>query len=133
MPVRASVIIVTFNSSGVIRACLSSLAPDVQAGLLEVIVVDNASADGTPDLVLRDFPWAVVVAGRENLGYSKGVNVGIREARARYLFILNPDTVVRRGATSKLIEFMETNPSAGIAGPKLVFQDGSVQLSCRRS
>lgn len=132
MPVRASVIIVTFNSSGVVRACLASLASDVQAGLLEVIVVDNASADGTPDLVRREFPWAVVIAGRENLGYSKGVNVGIREARARYLFILNPDTVVRRGSVSKLIEFMETNPHAGIAGPKLVFQDGSVQLSCRR-
>jgi GT2 family glycosyltransferase len=84
VPVRASVIIVTYNSSGVIRACLASLAADVQAGLLEAIVVDNASADGTPDLVRREFPWAVVIAGAENLGYSKGVNVGIREAHARY-------------------------------------------------
>ena len=94
---RVSVIIVTYNSARVIGACLSSLVPDVQSGLVEVIVVDNASADGTPDLVRRDFPWARVVAGNENLGYSKGVNVGIREARTRYLFILNPDTVVKRG------------------------------------
>jgi GT2 family glycosyltransferase/lipopolysaccharide/colanic/teichoic acid biosynthesis glycosyltransferase len=132
MAVRVSVIIVTYNSSGVIRACLSSLAPDVQSGLAEVIVVDNASADETPDLVRREFPWAKLIAGRDNLGYSKGVNVGIRDARARYLFILNPDTVVRRGTVAKLVEFMDSNPKAGIAGPKLVFQDGSVQPSCRR-
>lgn len=129
---RVSVIIVTYNSAGVIRACLSSLAGDVQSGALEVIVVDNASADGTPDLVRREFPWTTVIAGRENLGYSKGVNVGIREARARYLYILNPDTVVRRGSVAKLVEFMDANPKVGIAGPKLVFQDGTVQLSCRR-
>lgn len=129
---RVSVIIVTYNSTGVIGACLSSLAADVQAGALEVIVVDNASADGTPDFVRREFPWARVIAGRENLGYSKGVNVGIREARARYLYILNPDTVVRRGSVAKLAEFMDANPKVGIAGPKLVFQDGTVQLSCRR-
>lgn len=129
---RVSVIIVTYNSSGVIRACLNALGADAQSGLLEVIVVDNASADGTPDLVRREFPWAIVMGGRDNLGYSKGVNVGIREARARYLFILNPDTVVKRGATAKLVDFMDGNPGVGIAGPKLVFQDGSVQLSCRR-
>ncbi len=129
---RVSVIIVTYNSAGVVRACLASLAADVQSGLAEVIVVDNASADGTPDLVRREFPWATVIAGRENLGYSKGVNVGIRQARARYLFILNPDTVVKRGATTRLVEFMDKNPGVGIAGPKLAFQDGTVQLSCRR-
>ncbi len=129
---RVSVIIVTYNSANVIRACLASLAAEVQAGVLEVIVVDNASADGTPGLVRTEFPWARVMAGNDNLGYSKGVNVGIREARARYLFILNPDTVVKRGAVAKLVEFMDQNPRAGIAGPKLVFQDGSVQPSCRR-
>ncbi len=130
--VRVSIIIVTYNSSRVIGACLTSLAADAQSGTLEVIVVDNASADGTPDFVRREFPWAKVIAGNENLGYSKGVNVGIREARARYLFILNPDTVVKRGAVAKLIDYMDQNPAVGIAGPKLVFQDGSVQLSCRR-
>jgi len=129
---RVSAIIVTYHSAGVIRACLAALAPDVQSGLLEVIVVDNASADGTPDLVRAEFPWATLFATGENLGYSKGVNVGIREARARYLFILNPDTVVKRGTVSKLVDFMDANPRAGIAGPKLVFEDGSVQLSCRR-
>lgn len=127
-----SVIIVTYNSSGVIGACLDSLAAGAAAGDLEVIVVDNASADGTAGFVRERYPWVQVHAGRENLGYSKGVNIGIRRARGNYLFILNPDTVVRRGAVQRLVDFMEETPDAGIVGPRLVFHDGSVQLSCRR-
>jgi len=130
--VNVSTIIVTFNSAGVIRACLDSLAADAAAGAMEVIVVDNASGDGTPALVVREYPWVRLIASRENLGYSKGVNLGIRSATGRFLFILNPDTVVRRGAVQKLVDFMERTPDAGIVGPKLVFHDGSVQLSCRR-
>ncbi len=129
---QTSVIIVTYNSAGVIGACLDSLAAEAAAGMLEVVVVDNASADGTPDVVRERYPWATLHAGRENLGYSKGVNIGIRRARGRYLFILNPDTVVRRGSVQKLVDFMERTPDAGIVGPKLVFHDGTVQLSCRR-
>jgi GT2 family glycosyltransferase/lipopolysaccharide/colanic/teichoic acid biosynthesis glycosyltransferase len=130
--VTVSVIIVTYNSAGVIRACLDSLAADAGSGLVEVLVVDNASADDTVAVVRRDYPWATVFAGRENLGYSKGVNLGIQRARGRFVLILNPDTVVRKGAVRRLIDFVERTPDAGIAGPKLVFHDGSVQLSCRR-
>ena len=129
---QTSVIIVTYNSAGVVGACLDSLAGEAAAGQLEVVVVDNASADGTPGLVRDRYPWVVLHAGRENLGYSKGVNVGIRRARGRFLFILNPDTVVRKGAIQKLVDFMERTPDAGIVGPRLVFHDGTVQLSCRR-
>lgn len=127
-----SVIIVTYNSAGVIGACLESLAAEAASGLLEVIVADNASADDSAGVVGRSFPWAQVIAGTENLGYSRGVNLGIRRARGRYLFILNPDTVVRRGAIRRLIEFVERTPDAGVVGPRLVFHDGTVQFSCRR-
>lgn len=126
-----SVIIVTYNSRDVIRACLDSLAAPATLQM-EVIVVDNASSDGTPDLVAQAYPAVRLIAGRENLGYSKGVNVGIRAASGRYLLVLNPDTVVRSGAVQKLVDFMERTPDAGIVAPKLVFQDGTVQLSCRR-
>ncbi|HEX5133434.1 MAG TPA: glycosyltransferase [Candidatus Krumholzibacteria bacterium] len=129
---QTSVIIVTYNSSRVIGACLDSLAAEAAAGVLEVIVVDNASSDGTADMLVREYPWVTVHAGRENLGYSKGVNIGIRRARGRFLYILNPDTVVRRGSVQKLIDFMNRTPDAGIVGPRLVFHDGTVQLSCRR-
>lgn len=129
---QVSVVIVTYNSARVIDACLDSLVSEAAAGLLEAIVVDNASADDTVERVRRGYPWARLVAGRENLGYSKGVNAGIRLAGGRYLLILNPDTVVRRGSIQKLLEFAERTPDAGIVGPKLVFHDGTVQLSCRR-
>jgi len=130
--VTVSVVIVTYHSARVIRACLESLAAEVTAGLAEVIVVDNASADDSVEIVRRDFPWAILAPQDENLGYSKGVNLGIQRACGRFLLILNPDTVVRRGALRRLIEFIEKTPDAGIVGPKLVFHDGSVQLSCRR-
>jgi GT2 family glycosyltransferase/lipopolysaccharide/colanic/teichoic acid biosynthesis glycosyltransferase len=130
--VTVSIIIVTYNSAKVIRACLDSLAAEVSSGLAEVIVVDNASPDDSVRVVRENYPWAALVAGRENLGYSKGVNLGIQRARGRFLLILNPDTVVRRGTLRRLIDFMEKTPDAGIVAPKLVFHDGTVQLSCRR-
>jgi GT2 family glycosyltransferase/lipopolysaccharide/colanic/teichoic acid biosynthesis glycosyltransferase len=130
--VHTSVIIVTYNSAGVIGACLDSLAGDAGAGHIEVIVVDNASSDQTVALVRDRYPWVRVHAGRENLGYSKGVNIGIRLARGTFLLILNPDTVVKRDSIRRMVDFMEKTPDAGIVGPRLVFRDGTVQLSCRR-
>jgi GT2 family glycosyltransferase/lipopolysaccharide/colanic/teichoic acid biosynthesis glycosyltransferase len=130
--VTVSIVIVTYNSAGVVGACLDSLAADVSSGLAEVIVVDNASPDDSVQTVRRGYPWARLIAGRENLGYSKGVNLGIQHARGKFVLILNPDTVVRRGTLRRLIDFVERTPDAGIVGPKLVFHDGTVQLSCRR-
>jgi GT2 family glycosyltransferase/lipopolysaccharide/colanic/teichoic acid biosynthesis glycosyltransferase len=131
-PVEVSVVIVSYNSADVIGPCLESLRSHDCAASTEVIVVDNASTDGTPDLVRREHPWVTLVAGSENLGYSRGVNVGIRRASGRYFFILNPDTVVRGDSIRRLVDFMERTPDAGIVGPKLVYLDGNVQPSCRR-
>jgi len=130
--VTVSIIIVTYNSARVIGACLESLAAECASGLAEAIVVDNASADDSVRVVRDRFPWATVIESGDNLGYSKGVNLGIQSARGRFLLILNPDTVVRRGTLRRLIDFVEKTPDAGIVGPKLVFHDGTVQLSCRR-
>jgi GT2 family glycosyltransferase/lipopolysaccharide/colanic/teichoic acid biosynthesis glycosyltransferase len=130
--VDVSIIIVSYNSSSDLEPCLRSIRDQTFAGETEVIVVDNASTDGSPDMVREKFPWVTLIAGNENLGYSKGVNVGIRRARGRYFFILNPDTVVRRDSIQKLADFMDHTPDAGIVGPKLVFHDGNVQYSCRR-
>jgi GT2 family glycosyltransferase/lipopolysaccharide/colanic/teichoic acid biosynthesis glycosyltransferase len=130
--VDVSIIIVSYNSFDVLKACLEAVRETEFSGQAEVIVVDNASVDGTPEMVRTEYPWVVLIAGRENLGYSKGVNVGIRQASGRYFFILNPDTVVRRDSLQKLTNFMDNTPEAGIAAPKLVFYDGNVQLSCRR-
>ena len=127
-----SVIIVSYNSTPVLRQCLDSLRTHEFSGSMEVIVVDNASSDGTPGMVREEYPWVNLIAGEENLGYSKGVNIGIRAARGRYFFILNPDTAVKPDAIAKLMTFMDRTPEAGIVGPRLVFHDGNTQLSCRR-
>jgi len=98
----------------------------------EVIVVDNASTDGTAQFVKDRFPWVELHVSAKNVGFSVGVNFGIQKARGRYFLILNPDTVLREDSIASLYQFMEKTPDAGIAGPKLVFHDGNLQYSCRK-
>jgi GT2 family glycosyltransferase len=130
--VDVSVIIVTYNSRSDVEPCLEALKKQTMFDRTEVIVVDNASTDGTPVMVRDRFPWVNLRVSRENVGFSRGVNVGIGEARGRYFVILNPDTVVRADAIEKMCAFMEATPDAGVVGPKLVFHDGNLQYSCRR-
>ncbi|MFQ5510760.1 MAG: glycosyltransferase [Candidatus Krumholzibacteriia bacterium] len=127
-----SVIIVSYNSCSVLEPCLESLKRQSVFANMEVIVVDNASADGTATKVREKNPWVRLISCKENLGFSRGMNTGIRESRGRYFLILNPDTVLREEAIEKLLGFMESTPDAGIVGPRMVFHDGNLQYSCRR-
>ncbi|MCZ6766072.1 MAG: glycosyltransferase, partial [bacterium] len=127
-----SVIIVSYNGRSALERCLESLKANTVFQYTEVIVVDNASSDGTPQMIRDRYPWVELYEGSENIGFSRGVNVGIQAARGKYFLILNPDTVLRKDAIEELGAFMENTPDAGIAGPKLVFQDGNLQYSCRR-
>ena len=129
---EVSVVIVSYNSRAVLDPCLQSLKKQNVFDDTEVIVVDNASSDGSPTMVRERHPWVKLIAGRKNVGFSRGVNIGIREARGEYFLILNPDTVVRPDSIERLLEFMKRTPSAGIVGPKLVYNDGTLQYSCRR-
>ncbi len=129
---EVSVVIVSYNSRSVLGPCLESLKAQAYAGKTEVIVVDNASSDGTPGMVRDEHPWVKLIAGRKNVGFSKGVNLGIQEAKGDFFLILNPDTVLREDSLDTLLEFMKQTPKAGIVGPKLVYHDGNLQHSCRR-
>jgi GT2 family glycosyltransferase/lipopolysaccharide/colanic/teichoic acid biosynthesis glycosyltransferase len=130
--VDVSIIIVSFNSLPVLRSCLDSLQNQTYTGGVEVIVVDNASHDGTPEMVATDYPGVKLLAERENWGFSRGVNLGIREAKGKYFLIINPDTVFKENSLTEMVDFMESHEDAGIVGPKLVFHDGNLQYSCRR-
>ncbi len=130
--VDVSVVIVTHNSRSVLGLCLDSLKKQSMFDRTEVIVVDNASSDGTSQLVQDCYPWVDLSAGTRNAGFSVAVNLGIQRARGRYLLILNPDTVIREHSIRTLYQFMEKTPDAGIVAPKLVFYDGNLQYSCRR-
>ncbi|RYG26861.1 glycosyltransferase family 2 protein [bacterium] len=126
---KLSVTICSWNTQEDLRACLASLQdiPDI-----EVIVCDNNSEDGSPQMVAEEFPWVRLLAQTVNLGFTGGQNLMIEARRAPHVLLLNSDTVVHEGAISSLMEYLEQNPEVGILGPKLLNPDGSLQLSCRR-
>lgn len=127
-----SIIIVNWNVKELLRNCLHALL-EAGAGLaLEIIVVDSASTDGSVQMVRQEFPQVRLVASAENLGYSRGNNTGCRVAGGRYLFLLNPDTVVQPDTLQQLVRYMEAHPAVGAAGPQLLWPDGSLQSSRRR-
>ena len=129
---EVTICIVSLNCRAVLQDCLESLrrCPDYRSW--EVILVDNASTDGTADPVSRGFPEVRVICNDENVGFTKATNQGFRLARGRYLLWLNPDTRVLPDSIPRLIDFFEKTPRAGIVGPKVVNPDGSFQHQCRR-
>lgn len=140
-----SFIIVSWNVRALLRQCLlslrqqttddrrhNSIPADVCHLLSEILVVDNASHDGTVEMLRAEFPDVRVIANSENVGFTRGNNQALALAQGRYLFLLNPDTELRPGALQTLYDFAEANPRAGIIGPQLFYGDGSVQSSRRR-
>ncbi len=130
-----SIVVVNWNVKNLLRDCLRSLLEAIQAAphlSAEIIVVDSASADGSPDMVRAEFPQVRLIASEQNLGYAGGNNAGVAAAGGRYLFLLNPDTVVAPAALAELVRFMDVQPQAGAVGPQLRWPTGQVQSSRRR-
>lgn len=127
-----SVIIVSWNVRDLLRDCLRSLEAGRGARPLEVIVVDGASSDGSAEMVAAEFPWVRLLAQRENVGFPRGNNIGLRAARGEWLCLLNPDTVVVGDALERLVNYLERHPDVGMVGPQLLNSDGSCQSSRRR-
>lgn len=125
-----AVIIVTYQSRDVIEGCLSSLMDETQ-GVTEIHVVDNASRDGTADYVKTHYPNVRLHENRKNLGFGAANNQALRECdpTVPYVLFLNPDTSTRHSALSRLMDFMDSHPEVGMAGPKILNVDGSVQDS----
>lgn len=128
-----SVIIVSYNVAALLEECLKSILDRPQDGFrVEIIVVDNASHDGSPALVREMFPQVRLIENKDNYGFPRGCNQGLRQAKGRYLFFLNPDARLEPGVLKTLNDFMEANPACGIAGPKILYPDGTVQPNRRR-
>jgi N-acetylglucosaminyl-diphospho-decaprenol L-rhamnosyltransferase len=134
--VDLSIVIVNWNVCDLLRRCLASLrsgcahlSPALSA---EVIVVDCASSDGSPDMVGREFPWVRLLSSDQNLGYARGTNLGAGEATGRYLLMLNPDTEVAGEALGAMVRYLDEHPGVGAVGPQLRYPDGSLQSSRRR-
>ncbi len=126
-----SIIIVNFNVKPLLNKCLNSIF-NFQTGLkFEVIVVDNHSEDQSAEMVKGCFPNVCLIENLENLGFSSACNQGIKSSRGRYLLFLNPDTEFTAGGISEMIKFMDSNPSIGVCGPKMVDPEGKIQFSAR--
>jgi N-acetylglucosaminyl-diphospho-decaprenol L-rhamnosyltransferase len=126
LAVDVSVLIVTYRCRDAARDCLSSIYANTSEIDYEVVVLDNASGDGTADMVRSEFPQARLLAPEKNVGFAAGVNLAAAEAEGEYLLLLNPDTVVHEGAVSNLVEFAQRNPEHGLYGGRTLRPDGSV-------
>lgn len=132
-PVDLSIIIVSWNVADLLTDCLRSIyANDDGRYALEVIVVDSASSDDSVARVRRSFPQAILLPQSENLGFTRCNNIGLAQARGRYLMLLNPDTVVIGSALQDMIAYLDAHPSVGIVGPHTLNTDGTTQSSRRR-
>jgi N-acetylglucosaminyl-diphospho-decaprenol L-rhamnosyltransferase len=128
--VDISVVIVSWNVRDLLRQCLRSI---LDAGYsIEVIVVDNASADGSVEMVRAEFPAVHVIANAENRGFPAANNQGIAVARGRCVLLLNSDAEVVGDALATMVAFADEHPDVGVVGPQLLDPDGSVQSSRRR-
>lgn len=139
-----AVIILNYNTRDLLADCLRSVMKQ-QSGLqIGVCVVDNASSDGSVEMVRRDFPGVQVIANQVNLGYSAGNNRGLRwfgfgdnnrstQSLPRFALLLNPDTLVPPATFAQMVDFMQGKPGAGVAGPRVRRPDGSLDRACRRS
>ncbi len=127
-----SIVIVSWNTKDYLRDCLSSLPEGAGKISFETFVVDNGSSDGTQEFVKKEFPDVHLIANRTNRGFATANNQALRLAKGRYALLLNPDTLVRRGALEKLAQFMDDHTEAAACGPLLLNEDGTVQHAARR-
>ncbi len=127
-----SVLIVNFNTRLLTCQCLRSLLPEARALGAQVIVVDNGSTDGSPEAIGAEFPEVEVMALDGNLGFGAANNRAAARSAARYLLLLNSDTIVHTGALQALIDCANVYSDAGAVGARLLNADGSLQLSCWR-
>src|SRR5215471_19172588 len=127
-----SVVIVNWNAGATLRACLSALFGSEGDRPHQVIVVDNASTDGSESGITSEYPALQLIQNATNAGFARAVNQGLRAARGQFALIMNPDVTLIPSALPRLMEFMTTHLHAGIVGPRLLNSDGTVQGSARR-
>lgn len=140
------IVIVNYRTSDLLRECLQSIYESRGDFSYQVCVVDNCSQDGSCAMVGEEFPQVRLIESEINGGYAYANNLGLRalgfaqtsdeklsESTPRYALLLNPDTLLLPSVLQEMLNFMEAHPEAGVAGPRLVLADGSLDLACRRS
>jgi N-acetylglucosaminyl-diphospho-decaprenol L-rhamnosyltransferase len=137
-----AIVIVNWNTGELLRDCLASVFANTGPSF-EVCVVDNASNDNSAEMVAAVFPQVHLIRNIHNAGFSRASNAGLRsfgfgtagnaDPAARYALLLNPDTAVPPDAFSRMLQFLDSRPDVGVAGPRLVRKDGTLDPACRRA
>ena len=127
-----AVVIVSWNAKAFLKQCLASIAATKESLSVQVIVVDNASSDGSPEMVASDFPYAILIRNKDNYGFAKANNIGIAECCAHYVCLINSDVKVLPDCLHSMVAFMDGNVRIGLVGPKILNSDGTVQPSVKR-
>lgn len=129
---RVTLVIVSYNTRGLLERCLGSVFDHAGSMAIEVHVIDNASLDGSADAVASRWPSVKLTRNLENRGYAPACNQGLREARTPYVLALNSDALLHEGSLQALVAHLEALPAAGAVGPRLLNADGSTQWVCAR-
>ena len=129
-PVEVSVVIVSWNTRALLETCLASVDGPAAGSAIDVVVVDNASEDGSAEMVRRNFQNVRLIENDENVGYARANNQGIRAGRSDFVLLLNSDTQLRHGVIERLASFLRANPEVAAVGPRVANPDGSLQTSC---
>ena len=127
MEAMVSVIIVSFNTRELLQGCIQSIYATTEDLDYEIIVVDNASRDGSPEAVEKEFEGVRIIRNSENLGFAKATNQAIKVAGGKYFLLVNSDTIMKKGTVGKLVGFIKKNPGVAAAGPKVLNPDGTLQ------
>ncbi len=130
---KLSIIIVNYNVKAFLQQALESILKSTRDIESEIFVVDNHSVDGSVELLQEQFPQVTLIVNADNLGFASANNQALAKARGEYVWLLNPDTLVQEDTALKLIQAMEADPQIGLLGCKILNDDGSLQLACRRS
>ncbi len=127
-----SILIVNYNTCQLTMECLRSIYLTETQYRCEIILIDNASSDGSVQAIRRQFSHITLIENQENVGFAKANNQGIRQAQGRYILLLNSDTIVQPDTLDTMIRFMDDNPRVGASGCKVVLPDGSLDKACKR-
>ncbi len=127
-----SIIIVNWNTRHVVRGCLDSVFANLGTLEAEVIVIDNASDDGSAEMIELEFPQVHLVANDDNRGFAAANNQGMRLARGRYVLLLNPDTVVLDDVLERTVAYADEHPDTGVVGCRVLEDPDTVQRTCFR-
>jgi GT2 family glycosyltransferase len=122
-----SVVIVNYNTRVMLERTLDTLLSSGQQSVMEIIVVDNASKDGSVEMVCQKFPQVICLANQQNRGHTGGSNQGMACAAGRYLFLLNSDTIILPKAVDILVRYLDTHPHVGAVAGKVLNVDGTIQ------